>query len=96
MVWLMAVVVGWTEPADSRPQFCALLLGYYTDDRRLHYAGGWAPASRWKSWSVWPVYWCPWKRPASRREWATGIAIEKLPDDIPAFICNPARCPSWP
>jgi hypothetical protein len=25
-------------------------------------------------------------------ECATGIAIEKLPDDIPAFV----RCPSWP
>jgi bifunctional non-homologous end joining protein LigD len=33
------VVVGWTDPAGSRSHFGALLLGYYTDDGRLHYAG---------------------------------------------------------
>ena len=26
-------------------------------------------------------------------EWATGIAIEKLPDDIPAFVRDPAMLP---
>jgi bifunctional non-homologous end joining protein LigD len=33
------VVVGWTDPAGSRPHFGALLLAYYTDDGQLHYAG---------------------------------------------------------
>jgi ATP-dependent DNA ligase len=33
------VVVGWTDPSGSRPHIGALLLGYYTDDGRLHYAG---------------------------------------------------------
>lgn len=33
------VVVGWTDPEGSRPHIGALLLGYYSDDGRLHYAG---------------------------------------------------------
>jgi hypothetical protein len=33
------VVVGWTDPEGSRPYLGALLLGYYTDDARLTYAG---------------------------------------------------------
>ena len=33
------VVVGWTDPEGSRPHIGALLLGYYTDDGRLRYAG---------------------------------------------------------
>lgn len=33
------VVVGWSEPEGSRPHIGALLLGYYTEDGRLHYAG---------------------------------------------------------
>ncbi len=33
------VVVGWTDPEGSRPYLGALLLGYYTDDGRLAYAG---------------------------------------------------------
>jgi DNA ligase D-like protein (predicted ligase) len=33
------VVVGWTDPEGSRPHLGALLLGYYTDDGRLMYAG---------------------------------------------------------
>jgi bifunctional non-homologous end joining protein LigD len=33
------VVVGWTDPAGSRSHIGALLLGYYTEDGRLHYAG---------------------------------------------------------
>jgi bifunctional non-homologous end joining protein LigD len=33
------VVVGWTDPTGSRGHIGALLLGYYTDDGRLHYAG---------------------------------------------------------
>lgn len=33
------VVVGWTDPEGSRPYLGALLLGYYTDDGRLRYAG---------------------------------------------------------
>jgi bifunctional non-homologous end joining protein LigD len=33
------VVVGWTDPEGSRRHIGALLLGYYTDDGRLHYAG---------------------------------------------------------
>jgi len=33
------VVVGWTEPEGSRPHLGALLLGYYTDDGKLIYAG---------------------------------------------------------
>ena len=30
---------GWTDPEGSRRHIDALLLGYYTDDGRLHYAG---------------------------------------------------------
>ena len=30
---------GWTAPEGSRSRIGALLLGYYTDDGRLHYAG---------------------------------------------------------
>jgi DNA ligase D-like protein (predicted ligase) len=33
------VVVGWTDPTGSRSHFGALLLGYYTEDGRLQYAG---------------------------------------------------------
>jgi ATP-dependent DNA ligase len=33
------VVVGWTDPEGSRPHLGALLLGYYTDDGNLIYAG---------------------------------------------------------
>jgi DNA ligase D-like protein (predicted ligase) len=33
------VVVGWSEPEGSRPYLGALLLGYYTDDGKLIYAG---------------------------------------------------------
>jgi DNA ligase D-like protein (predicted ligase) len=33
------VVVGWTNPEGSRPYLGALLLGYYTDDGSLIYAG---------------------------------------------------------
>ena len=33
------VVVGWSDPEGSRPHLGALLLGYYTDDGKLTYAG---------------------------------------------------------
>ena len=33
------MVVGWTEPEGSRPYLGALLLGYYTPDGKLIYAG---------------------------------------------------------
>ena len=33
------VVVGWTDPTGSRPHIGALLLGYYSEDGRLLYAG---------------------------------------------------------
>jgi ATP-dependent DNA ligase len=33
------VVVGWTNPEGTRPHLGALLLGYYTDDGKLIYAG---------------------------------------------------------
>ncbi len=33
------VVVGWTDPEGSRPHLGALLLGYFTDDGKLIYAG---------------------------------------------------------
>lgn len=33
------MIVGWTDPEGSRPYLGALLLGYYTDDGRLIYAG---------------------------------------------------------
>jgi ATP-dependent DNA ligase len=33
------VVVGWTDPEGSRPHLGALLLGYYTDEGKLIYAG---------------------------------------------------------
>ena len=33
------VVVGWTDPEGSRPHLGSLLLGYYTPDGKLIYAG---------------------------------------------------------
>lgn len=33
------VVVGWTDPTGGRPHIGSLLLGYYTDDGTLRYAG---------------------------------------------------------
>src|ERR1700756_4452615 len=33
------IIVGYTDPEASRPYLGALLLGYYTDDGRLLYAG---------------------------------------------------------
>jgi DNA ligase D-like protein (predicted ligase) len=33
------VIVGWSDPEGSRPYLGALLLGYYTDDGKLTYAG---------------------------------------------------------
>jgi ATP-dependent DNA ligase len=33
------VIVGWSDPEGSRPYLGALLLGYYTDDGKLIYAG---------------------------------------------------------
>jgi len=30
---------------------------------------------------------------ATGHEWATGIAIEKLPDEVPAFVRDPAMLP---
>jgi DNA ligase D-like protein (predicted ligase) len=33
------VIVGWSDPEGSRPHLGALLLGYYTDDSKLIYAG---------------------------------------------------------
>ena len=33
------MVVGWTDPEGSRPHIGALLLGYFTEDGHLRYAG---------------------------------------------------------
>jgi len=33
------IVIGWSEPSGNRLHFGALLLGYYSDDGKLHYAG---------------------------------------------------------
>ena len=33
------VVIGWSDPEGSRPHLGALLVGYYTDDGKLIYAG---------------------------------------------------------
>ena len=33
------MVIGWTDPTGSRSHFGALLLGYYTEDGKLLYAG---------------------------------------------------------
>jgi ATP-dependent DNA ligase len=33
------VIVGWSDPEGSRPHIGALLLGYYTDNGKLIYAG---------------------------------------------------------
>lgn len=33
------IVVGWTEPEGNRPNIGALLLAYYTPNRKLLYAG---------------------------------------------------------
>ena len=46
------VVVGWTDPEGSRSHIGALLLGYYTEDGRLYYAGR-AGTGQSKSSSAW-------------------------------------------
>src|SRR5215813_6530012 len=33
------IVIGWSQPSGSRKHFGALLLGYFGDDGKLHYAG---------------------------------------------------------
>jgi ATP-dependent DNA ligase len=33
------VIVSWSDPEGSRPHLGALLLGYYTDDGKVMYAG---------------------------------------------------------
>jgi bifunctional non-homologous end joining protein LigD len=33
------VIVGWSDPEGSRPHLGSLLLGYYTDEGKLVYAG---------------------------------------------------------
>jgi len=33
------MIVGWTDPTGSRKDIGAVLLGYYTEDGRLRYAG---------------------------------------------------------
>jgi ATP-dependent DNA ligase len=33
------VIVGWSDPEGTRPHLGALLLGYYSDDGKLIYAG---------------------------------------------------------
>jgi ATP-dependent DNA ligase len=33
------VIVGWSDPEESWPHLGALLLGYFTDDGKLTYAG---------------------------------------------------------
>ena len=45
------VVVGWTDPEGSRSHIGALLLGYYTEDGRLYYAGRAGCAPRWWWWN---------------------------------------------
>jgi ATP-dependent DNA ligase len=36
---LAPIIVGWSDPEGTRPHLGALLLGYYTDDGKLIYAG---------------------------------------------------------
>jgi hypothetical protein len=33
------LIVGWSDPEGTRPHLGALLLGYYTNDGKLIYAG---------------------------------------------------------
>jgi hypothetical protein len=40
---------------------------------------------------VWPSW--AWAWGGTGHEWATGIAIEKLPDDVPAFVRDPVMVP---
>jgi DNA ligase D-like protein (predicted ligase) len=56
------VVVGWSDPEGSRPYLGALLLGYYTDDGKLIYAGRVGTGMPVKvladcgtAWTRWPV-----------------------------------------
>jgi bifunctional non-homologous end joining protein LigD len=43
------IVLGWSGPSGSRSYFGALLLGYYSEDGKLHYAGRAGTASRKRS-----------------------------------------------
>ena len=51
------VVVGWTDPEGSRRHIGALLLGYYIEDGRLHYAGRAGTGMGAKEKSAWPECW---------------------------------------
>ena len=60
------VVVGWTDPGGSRSHFGALLLGYYADDGRLHYAGRAGTGFTDKELRAWRACSSRWRRPACR------------------------------
>ena len=51
------VVVGWTDPEGSRAHIGALLLGYYTEDGRLHYAGRAGTGMNDRELKRWPACW---------------------------------------
>ena len=72
------MVVGWTDPEGSRSHIGALLLGYYTDDGRLHYAGRAGTGMNDKELSAWPACWrrCRCRRchSPSRRRVTAGSA----------------------
>ena len=59
------VVVGWTDPAGSPSHIGALLLGYYTEDGRLHYAGRAGTGMTAEELSAWRRGWprCRWRVP---------------------------------
>jgi ATP-dependent DNA ligase len=57
------VVVGWSDPEGSRPHVGALLLGYYTDDGKLTYAGR---VGTGKPVRCLPIFGAAWTRPRAR------------------------------
>jgi bifunctional non-homologous end joining protein LigD len=59
------VVVGWSDPEGARPQLGALLLGYYTDDGKLIYAGRVGTGSLPRCSPISGAAWTRW--PARRR-----------------------------
>jgi ATP-dependent DNA ligase len=59
------VVVGWSDPEGSRPHLGALLLGYYTDEGKLIYAGRVATGMPVRCSPICAAGWTPW--PAGRR-----------------------------
>ena len=76
-------VVGWTDPEGSRSHIGALLLGYYTDDGRLHHSGRAGTGMTEKELRRLAGVLAP-------------LQVSKMPTDITAAVAVSLRCRSGP